>query len=134
MDRDGCLRCRACGLSLGVINMDRKKDYYSIDVGTFGDFLKEEWLEPLGITSYSLAKSIGISTTAMGKILSGKNRMSDDTGWRLAHYFGVSKGYFVSIQAKFIEKALAKDFDKEAEKLPVFDWSKSKQKNEFAGL
>ena len=81
-----------------------KDDIYKVDIGTFGDYLKEEWLEPLDMTADSLAKSIGISAAAMSKILSGKNRMSDETGLRLARFFGVSKGYFLRIQAQYTER------------------------------
>lgn len=100
-----------------------RDDIYKVDIGTFGDYLKEEWLEPLDMTADSLAKSIGISAAAMSKILSGKNRMSDETGWRLARFFGVSKGYFLRIQAQYTERQQEASFNRRAEKLPIFNWA-----------
>lgn len=102
--------------------MNKKIGMYKVDIGTFGDYLKEEWLEPLDISANSLAKSIGISAVAMSKILSGKNKMSDETGWRLARFFGVSKGYFLRIQAQYIERQEEASFNKRVENMPVFNW------------
>ena len=84
--------------------------------------LKEEWLEPLGLSSYKLAKDLGISATALGKILSGKHRMSMDTCWRLARYFGVSRNYFFNIQADIEERNNSDSFDSETKGLPVYNW------------
>ena len=112
--------------------MNDKDSFYKVQIGSFGDYLREEWLEPLNLSSYSLAKSIGISTAAMSKILSGKNKMSDDTGWRLARFFGVSKGYFLGIQSAFIERNAADAFDKEVENLPVFNWNSVKYRPSLA--
>lgn len=94
-----------------------------IDIGSFGDYLKEEWLEPLGLTPYKLAKDLGISSAALSKILSGKNRMSDDICWRLARYFGVSRNYFVNMQSQFLIRSRRKEFETEIRDLPVFNWS-----------
>ena len=53
-------------------------DTYDIALGTFGDYLKEDWMEPLDLSSYRLAHDLGISPAALSKILNGRNRMSDD--------------------------------------------------------
>lgn len=94
-----------------------------VDIGTFGDYLREEWLEPLGLTPYKLAKDLGISSAAMSKILSGKNRMSDDTCWRLARYFGVSQNYFINMQSEYLARTRRKEFEDEVKDLPLFDWN-----------
>lgn len=108
--------------SLITIDEEKKMDTYKIEIGTFGDYLKEEWLEPLGLSSYKLAKDLGISATALGKILSGKHRMSMDTCWRLARYFGVSRNYFFNIQADIEERNNSDSFDSETKGLPVYNW------------
>ena len=58
-------------------------DTYDIALGTFGDYLKEDWMEPLDLSSYRLAHDLGISPAALSKILNGRNRMSDDVWWRM---------------------------------------------------
>ncbi len=97
-------------------------DTYKIELGTFGDYLREEWLEPLKLSPYRLAKDIGISPAALGKILSGKNRMGMDTCWRLARYFGMGKNYFFNIQADIEERNEADRFEAETRNLPVYNW------------
>ena len=76
-------------------------DKYGIDTGTFGDYLKEERLEPLGLSAYKLSKDPGISPTALSKILLGKNNMSNDVCRRLSRYFGMSPDFFINVQADY---------------------------------
>lgn len=97
-----------------------------IDIGTFGDYLREEWLEPLSLSPYRLAKDLGISSTALSKILSGKNAMSVDTCWRLARYFGVSRNYFARMQDEYIARRNEEDFEKRVEGLSVYEWAETK--------
>lgn len=97
-------------------------DTYRINLGTFGDYLKEEWLEPLGLSAYRLAMDLGISAAALSKILQGKNRMSDDVCWRLARYFGTSPNFFVRIQAEFSRRNKESEFISETKNLPVYHW------------
>ena len=47
---------------------------YKINLGTFCDFLNEEWLEPLNLSQYKLAKDLEISASFLSKILKGKNK------------------------------------------------------------
>lgn len=98
------------------------KDTYRIDLGTFGDYIKEDWMEPLGLSAYRLAKDIGISSAALGKILAGKNRMSNDVCWRLARYFGTSPNFFLTVQADYELRNSMDLFLKETEDLPVYNW------------
>ena len=57
---------------------------------TIGEILTAEYLEPNGITSYRLAKEIGVSTTTVLDIISGKRRLTVDTALRLSKFFGTS--------------------------------------------
>lgn len=95
-------------------------DTCMIELGTFGDYLSEEWLEPLGLSAYRLAKDLGISATALSKILRGKNRMSDDICWRLARYFGMSPNFFIRVQAEFSRRNKEEEFIRETKNLPVY--------------
>lgn len=83
-------------------------DKYGIDTGTFGDYLKEEWLEPIGLSAYKLSNALGISPTALSKILLGKNNMSNDVCRRLSRYFGMSPDFFINVQADYTFTATVK--------------------------
>ena len=97
-------------------------DTYEISLGSFGDYLKEDWMEPLGLSAYRLAHDLGISPAALGKILNGKNRMSDDVCWRLARYFGMSLNFFVGGQAEYELRNRSKAFAEETKDLPIYSW------------
>ncbi|MCL2557471.1 MAG: HigA family addiction module antitoxin [Treponema sp.] len=66
-----------------------------------GEILEEEFLVPMGISAYRLAKDIKISATRVSEILSGKRRITVDTALRLSKYFGNSAEFWVGIQADF---------------------------------
>lgn len=73
-----------------------------------GVILHEEFLEPMGITDYQLAKAIGVPQTRISAITHGTRRISADTGLRLSRYFGMSEGFWTGLQDDY-ERALAKD-------------------------
>ena len=71
-----------------------------------GEILEDEFLIPMGISPYKLAKDIKISATRVSKILKGKRRITVDTALRLSRYFGNSIEFWVGIQADYeIRKA-----------------------------
>src|SRR5215210_7145259 len=57
-----------------------------------GELLREEFLEPMGITAYQLAKDIGVPAPQVYDIVSEKRGISPDTALRLSKYFGMSEG------------------------------------------
>jgi antitoxin HigA-1 len=63
-----------------------------------GEVLKEEFLEPLGVSAYRLAKEIRIPQTRLSLILKGKRRVTADTALRLAGYFGNSPQFWLGLQ------------------------------------
>ncbi len=65
---------------------------------TIGEILTEEYLEPNGITSYRLAKEIGVSTTTVLDIINGKRRLTVDTALRLSKFFGTSERFWLNLQ------------------------------------
>jgi addiction module HigA family antidote len=73
-----------------------------------GAILREEFLEPMGITDYQLAKAIDVPQTRISAITHGTRRISADTGLRLSRYFGMSEGFWSGLQADY-ERELAKD-------------------------
>jgi antitoxin HigA-1 len=66
-----------------------------------GEILAEEFLGPLGITPYRIAKEIGVSQTRIGEILAGKRRISADTGLRLSRALGLSDMFWINLQARY---------------------------------
>ena len=61
----------------------------------------EEFLKPLGITQYWLAKEISVPAQRIGDIVAGKRAISADTDLRLCRFFGLSEGYWLRGQARF---------------------------------
>ncbi len=68
---------------------------------TPGRFLELEFLQPLGITSYALAKAIGVDPPRMYKIVAGERAITADTALRLARYFGTSPQYWLNLQTHY---------------------------------
>lgn len=66
-----------------------------------GEILLEEFLEPLGISAYRLAKDIGIPQTRVSQIIKGNRRISADTALRLSKYFGNSAKFWLGLQDDF---------------------------------
>lgn len=62
------------------------------------EFLKLEFMEPLGISAYKLAKDIGVPVSRVQDLLHDRRKITVDTSLRLAKYFGVSDDFFLSIQ------------------------------------
>jgi addiction module HigA family antidote len=66
-----------------------------------GELLLEEFLGPMGITPYKLAKDIGVLPPRIYEILKGARSISADTALRLSRYFGMSEGYWINAQAHY---------------------------------
>lgn len=64
-----------------------------------GEILLEEFLKPMGITQYRLAKEIGVRQRRIGEIVAGTRGVSADTGLRLARFFGVSEDFWIGLQS-----------------------------------
>ncbi len=86
-----------------------------------GAFLREEFLEPLGLTAYRLAKSINVPLTRIAAILSGDRGITADTALRLARFFGTSAEFWLNIQQHYdlarARRAVGKSIDREIEPL-----------------
>ncbi|MBQ1879632.1 MAG: HigA family addiction module antidote protein [Bacilli bacterium] len=70
-----------------------------IEMPKMSEILKEEFMEPLGISASRLANDIGVSISRIQGILRDKRRITADTSIRLGRYFGVSNRYFIDIQS-----------------------------------
>ncbi|MDO8963610.1 MAG: HigA family addiction module antitoxin [Coriobacteriia bacterium] len=83
---------------------------------TPGELLREEFLLPMGISQYRLAKEIGVPAQRIGEIVAGKRSVTADTDLRLCRYFGLSAGYWLRAQAvhdtEVAQKRLAGELDR----------------------
>jgi antitoxin HigA-1 len=66
-----------------------------------GQILREEFLEPLALTAYQLAKAIGVEQTRVSEILHGKRGITADTALRLARFFGTSARMWMNLQSRY---------------------------------
>jgi addiction module HigA family antidote len=75
-----------------------------------GEILLEEFLKPLGISQYRLAKDINVPARRINEIVLGKRAISADTALRLARYFGLSERFWINLQTRY-------DLEREKDKL-----------------
>lgn len=66
-----------------------------------GEILLEEFLEPLGISQYRLAKDIGVPPRRINEIVQGKRGISADTALRMSRYFGLSERFWMNLQTRY---------------------------------
>ena len=66
-----------------------------------GEVLLEEFLKPLGISQYQLAKDISVPARRINEIVHGKRAISADTALRLARYFSLSERFWLNLQARY---------------------------------
>jgi len=74
-----------------------------------GELLLEEFLKPMGISQYRLAKEIHVPAQRIGEIVSGKRTITADTDLRLCRFFGLSNGYWLRAQAAYDTEVAAED-------------------------
>ncbi len=90
-----------------------------------GEILLEEFLLPMEISAYRLAKDVGIPQTRVSQIIKGNRRITADTALRLSAFFGNSARFWLGLQD---------DYDLEEENknhAEIFNSIKSKRKNEI---
>ena len=66
-----------------------------------GEILMEEFLKPLGISQYKLAKDINVPARRVNEIVHGKRSISADTALRLSRYFNLSERFWLNLQARY---------------------------------
>lgn len=83
---------------------------------TPGELLREEFLVPMNLSQYRLAKEIGVPAQRISEIVGGNRSITADTDLRLCRFFGLSNGYWLRAQAAYdtevAEAALAKTLAK----------------------
>jgi addiction module HigA family antidote len=78
-----------------------------------GEILSEEFLGPMGISQYQLAKSIAVPALRISQIVRGKRSVTADTALRLSKYFGLNDGYWLRLQARFDEQVAKQQLARE---------------------
>jgi len=73
-----------------------------------GEVLREDFLKPLGLSQYALAKAISVPQIRISEIVNAKRAVTPDTALRLARYFGASAEFWIGMQATY-DLELARD-------------------------
>lgn len=69
-----------------------------IETPKISEILREEFMVPLGISAYRLAKDTGVPVSRVQDILHDRRKITADTSIRLGRYFGISERYFLNLQ------------------------------------
>lgn len=84
---------------------------------TPGELLLEEFLIPMGITKYRVAKEIGVPAQRIGEIVAGRRAITADTDLRLCKFFGLSNGYWLRAQAAHDTEVAAQEIAAELKRI-----------------
>lgn len=82
-----------------------------------GELLWEEFMVPMGLSRYRLAKEIGVPAPRIGDVVSGKRSVSVDTDLRLCRFFGLSDGYWLRAQAAYDIEVAQRELAAELKKI-----------------
>ncbi len=87
-----------------------------------GEVLFKEFIEPMGLTRYKVAKGTGVPQRRIDEICAGSRAMSADTALRLARFFGVEAQFWINLQARYdlevAERESRKRIEREVTPLP----------------
>ena len=83
-----------------------------------GEVLREDFLRPLGMSQYALAKALGVSQVRISEIVNGKRSISSESALRLSLYFGTTAEFWLGMQATY-DLELTRDRSLEAISLEV---------------
>ena len=83
-----------------------------------GDILMEEFLEPLEITPYRLAKDLGVSTSSILDLVHNKRKISVEMALRLSKYFGTTSKFWLNMQNELDLREMQEKLEKELDKIP----------------
>jgi addiction module HigA family antidote len=89
--------------------MNKKKAVLLLPLVTPGEILLEEFLKPLEISVYRLAKDVNIPRTRLNEIVLGRRAITPDTAVRLSRYFGTTPQFWINLQTNFELKKLERE-------------------------
>lgn len=85
---------------------------------TPGEILLEEFLKPMNLSAYRLAKDTGMPATRVSQIIKGNRRITADTALRLSRYFGNSADFWLGIQDEFDLRDQEEQIEEELAAIP----------------
>ena len=85
-----------------------------------GEILREEFLEPMDISAYRLAKSLGVPQTRVADLLHERRGITADTAVRLSAFFGNSAQFWMNLQAKYDLEEAKRAIGPSLERIPRF--------------
>lgn len=88
-----------------------------IELSTPGEVLREEFLDPMGISPYALAKGIFVDPPRIDAIIKGKRRITADTAARLSKFFGTSPGFWMNMQSRYDLEVMMEEKEEELGKI-----------------
>ena len=88
---------------------------------TPGEILKEEFLIPMDLSAYKLARDTNIPATRISEIIKGRRRITADTALRLSAYFGNSAEFWLGIQDEYDLRIEKRKIEKELLKIPHYE-------------
>jgi addiction module HigA family antidote len=94
---------------------------------TPGEILLEEFLKPMGLSQYRLAKEVGVPAQRISEIVAGRRAITADTDLRLCRFFGLSNGYWLRAQAAYDTEVAERKMGSELTKIRPWVTVKAQQ-------
>lgn len=101
-----------------------------LDSVTPGELLLEEFLKPMGLSQYRLAKEIGVPAQRIGEIVAGKRAITANTDLRLCRFFGLSNGYWLRAQVAYDTEVAEEALSETLAKITPWRESQSRSNHE----
>jgi addiction module HigA family antidote len=108
---------------LKIITKERRVNEEYIETPRIGDILKEEFLDPLGVTPYRLSKAIRVSTSSVLDLIHNKRRISVEMALRLSKFFGTSQKFWLNLQNEIDIRELTMKLDADLKEIHLFNRS-----------
>jgi len=94
-------------------------DIEKIELPKIGEILVEEFLEPLGITPYRLAKDIGVSTSSILDLVHNKRKITVEMALRFSKYFGTTSKFWLNLQNELDLREAQEKLENDLKKIPT---------------
>ncbi len=91
-----------------------------IELSTPGEVLKEEFLDPMGITPYALAKGIFVDPPRIAAIIQGKRKITADTAMRFSRFFGTTPEFWLNMQSRYDLEVIKEKKETELSKISQY--------------
>ena len=91
-----------------------------IELSTPGEVLKEEFLDPMGITPYALAKAIFVDPPRIAAIIKGTRKITADTALRFSRFFGNTAEFWMNMQSRYDLDTLEEEKQEDLGKIQLY--------------